>query len=197
MEMARMKTGRRVVHMDVDTDFSVIEAIRKTGRKTEDYVKSSTIGLVTVDYYFYKKALQNLKPEKALELYSDAWNQYIEKKVQDFASKMGMSGVDSIPNLGRITRAFFDDRCRPLKAIEDTPKRYIGIVVICPFVEYTTSLFKEEIGCKYHKILAKHSERFLNLLVDLSELKDRVEAKQDKFICLGDSVCRIIFQKKN
>lgn len=186
-----------MVHTDRDIDFSVIEAIKKTGRNIEDYVRSSTIGLVAVDYFYYKKILKDLNPQKALKLYSYTWNKDIEKKILEYSSKMRMSEVYSIPVLGRIAMSFFDERCCPLKPIEDSSNRYVGIVIVCPFVEYTTTLFHEEIGCPYHRLLARHSEAFLNLLVDLTGLKDHVEAKQDRFMCEGDSFCRIIFEKRH
>lgn len=180
-----------------DIDHSVIEAIGKSGRRIEDYVKGSTIGLVSVDYFYYKKILEDLDPPKALELYTHTWDQNIEREIKSCSSKMGISKVDDVPTLGRITRSLFDDRCRPLKEIEDTSERYVGIVTICPFVEYTKTIFNQKVGCPYHRLLAKHSDTFLNLLVDVAGLKGRVTAKQDKFMCEGDNICRIILEKKH
>jgi len=182
--------------MKPDADYAIIDAIKNTGRKMEDYVKNSTITLVTVDYYFFKKALETLEPSEALELYSATWDGNLKNKIDAYLGKMGIGAVDTVPNLGKITRAFFDERFRPLKPVEDTWDKFSGIVLICPFFEYTRSLYNEPVGCAYHNLLARHGEAFLNLLVDMSQLKGKVKAWQDKSMCKGDAFCRICIERK-
>ena len=79
--------------------------------------------------------------------------------------------------------------------VDQTPDRVVIEATYCPNPFYSPNDCQIN-KMEYFKNEAGLAESLANKTIELAELDQWVEAKLEKSICLGDDVCRLVFQKK-
>jgi len=181
--------------VSIGKEASVFDVLKVIGRPVQEQLVSSVMGFVGADYAFYKAVEKEVGQDKAKDIYCKLWEGYVGAWAKGAMEAIGITEVKDIPTLGRIARFVYDDILCPLKPVIDTQDRYVGLILLCPFVDHTVNMFGEKFGCSYHQALAKSCSNFVAKMAEFLGLKD-VIGKQDKFMCLGDDVCRITYERR-
>lgn len=174
----------------------LLDLIKEIGRPLEEYARNSITSLVSVDYFFFKNVLESLSPDKAQRLYEKVWFVGRLKTFRNLNMGLGKLKIEGVSTLGKVARNYFDSRYCPLKPVEDTIDRFVGVILVCPFFIYSRDVLGEKPGSAYHKLLGNSCDSFLSLLLEEGEIKSKVEARMESAACRGDDFCRLLFQKK-
>jgi len=180
--------------MRKEIDEPILKVLKRIGRPPEVQAVMSYQGFVAADYNFYKSAEKEAGEAKAQQIHAKGWAYYIPMIVEESKAAMGIHVIETVPDVGRVARYFYDSIDLPLKPVEDGPKRYVGMITIDPIIDCAKELFNLEIGCPYFKSLSEVFPFFFKELLICIGQKDNIRFFQDKFIGLGDEVTRIAFE---
>jgi hypothetical protein len=177
---------------DVVMEQHYLDAIRECGGSIENLARSMYAGFVLEDYTLYKLAEEEGGPEIARRVHKSAWFRHIPWVIKDGREAFKLWEVKDISTVGRFIKLMYDRISFPL----DTADRWIGIVHVCPIVDFSIGLIGEKLGCCYHQALAETLAAVNQELVNQLEMNSEIEVVCDRFICLGDPHDRIILHRK-
>lgn len=175
---------------------ALLEAIRQIGRTPKEQAIHAYKAFVSADYTFYKELEKEKGQEEATEVHKRLWARYVPAIVREAKEYLGIGEVTDLPTAGRIVRYAFDFMSCPMKTIEDRPQRFIGIISLCPIIDYSIELFGIELGCPYHRSLSRASLACTEKIIEILGLSSVIEVSQDKSLCLGDDFYRITLTRK-
>ena len=181
---------------DVVMEQHYLNAIRECGGSAENLARSMYAGFVLEDYTVYKLAEEEAGPEIGKRVHRDSWFRHVPWVIRDGREAFRLWDVKDIPTVGRFIKLMYDRISCPLVVKEDTANRWVGVVQMCPMVEFSIGLLGEKLGCPYHQALAETLAAVNKEFVKQLDLSDQIEVTCDKFICLGDPYDRIILQRK-
>jgi hypothetical protein len=175
-------------------DEPILKALKAMGRPPAVQAVMSYQGFVAADFNFYRSAEKEAGEAKARHIHARGWAYYVPMIVAESKEAMGKYDIETVPDVGRVARYFYDSIDLPLKPVEDGPKRFVGMITIDPIIDCAKELFNLEIGCPYFKSLSKVFPFFFEELIIHIGQKDSIRFLQDRFIGLGDDVTRIILE---
>lgn len=183
---------------DIAIEKLYLESMRKAGARVEDLARSMYVQFVLADYNLYKETEKAAGADVARKVHKNARLRYVPWIIKDAFEDFRIGEVKDkdVSTVGRIARLMYERTSCPFKVKEDTAVRFVGIVLRCPIVAFSMSLFDEKPGCPYHESLAEACIASMNELVRQLGRSEDIEVIQDKFICQGDDNCRIIIQRK-
>ena len=183
---------------DIAMERFYLESIRKAGARVEDLARSMYVQFVLADYKLYKETEKAAGADVARKVHKNARLRYVPWIIKDAFEDLRIGEVKDkdVSTVGRIARRVYERTSCPFRVKEDTAERFEGIVLRCPIVAFSMSLFDEKLGCPYHESLAEVCVASMNELVRQLGRSEDIEVIQDKFICRGDDNCRIIIQRK-
>ena len=177
-------------------DVSIFEAIEKAGRPIEEYARNTIITLVTVDYFHFKGALEELGKETYQRLYNELWNRVRTKYIDAISIAMEAVRPGEASSVSRVLRVYFDSIYCPFKVVEETATSCIGIIPFCPFVEYTSRPYGEKVGDAYFETLASRCADFPEEALRRTRTSNTLTVVQGEQICKGDRFCKITIDRK-
>ena len=180
---------------DIVMEQHYLDSIRECGASTENLARSMYTGFVLEDYSVYKLSEDEGGSEIGKRVHKNAWLRHVPWVIKDGREAFKLWEVKDIPTVGRFIKLMYDRISCPLFVREDT-ERWVGIVQMCPIVDFSMGFLELKLGCPYHQALAETLTAVNKEIVNQLELSDKIEVICDKFICLGDPHDRIILQRK-
>ena len=181
---------------DVVMEKHYIDSIRECGASMRKLARTTYVGFILCDYSVYKQSEQAGSIEVGKRVHKNAWLRHVPWVIKDGRESFHLWEVKDIPTAGRFIKLMYDRISCPLFVKEDTAERWVGIVQMCPIVEFSMALLNEKLGCPYHQSLAEVLTAVNKEIVNQLGLGDEIEVICDKFICLGDAHDQIILQRK-
>lgn len=173
----------------------LFEALKRVGRTPAQHATDAVLGLVAFDWAFFKGAERELGTDKAKELHRNLWSHHLGPMIDLAKETTDIARVEKLSDLGRLMKSAYESIPCLYKILEDSPTRNVGVISLCPFLEYARGTFGEEPGSAYFQSRVGVERGYWNqAFAEFVGWGDRVRATQDKCMCLGDGECRIVFE---
>ena len=111
----------------------LLEILKKVGQTPEQYAIGSLMNLVSTDVTHFTGVSKALGSDKGLEFHKKLWRMHTSAILKSAKEAMKIGEVKDIPTLMRLVRYVFDAIPCPMKIAEDTPRKGVGIILLCPF----------------------------------------------------------------
>lgn len=153
------------------------------------------------DYSMRKVLADELGPERSKDLARRIWGLWAETQTKHYMSELKIEKPD-VRTLGELARRWWGENWLCVfETIENTPQRYEGHIVFCPFQEIVKELGLAEKQSKQGGLFKREDVYLCSMeevkrIIESTGLTNQVTGSMDKFICTGDDVCRIIFERK-
>ena len=99
--------------------------------------------------------------------------------------------------IGPRTMEQFDDNIAALD-VELTEDRFVAVIKTCPFFDNLVDMYgKEEASDMMKKTIGATSSNYYQALMKAIGLWDTYFATQDRFRCLGDGECRMVYTRRS
>jgi hypothetical protein len=136
--------------------------------------------------------------DKATEIYSNTWEPYLDQAIKRSMAASGVKEMKDLPSMAKVFEAFYLDFPCTYRTVENTEDKVVGEVTFCPNPIYGPSPFDSYLQrADFYRVESKVLTKGLcDLFVEMAGLQGKVETNLEKIICLGDDVCRIVFEKK-
>jgi hypothetical protein len=176
----------------------IFEAIEKTGQSVEDALVSWVQAATALDYLYWETLEEALGARPAHRIYSRVWEKLALGNLDHVQDALGIRGNINMHTIGLLSKAYWHSIACPYTVVEENEDVHIGEISMCPYWENMKILFGEEKAkdCVKKGMGATTSNYYQAIIKALGKW-DEIYATQDKCICLGDDVCRVVFKKRN
>ncbi len=177
-------------------DGMTIKTCTRLGRTAEDQIVTLTKWGFTHFYNIWLADVEEFGREEGKLRYQKVWEELFHSGFESAKQAMGVTGEIDIPTLGRLRHFMSDSYPQPHDIIEIGPEKYVGHIKWCPNPVYSvpdTHIRKMDYYRDEYDITVFLAWK----LVEWAGLKDKVEGKFTKAMCLGDDVCEWIFEAKS
>lgn len=168
--------------------------LRLLGRTPEEHIIAMNKKMFELFYNIFLTLKKEFGKQWA-EKYNKIWGELVETSFKNTKNIMGIKEVKDIETLGRMQVFRWTNYPLTCSIVEQTPDRVVIDATYCPNPFYSPSDCHVN-KMEYFKNEAGLVESLSNQIIELEELGQWIEAKVEKSICLGDDVCRLVFQKK-
>lgn len=174
----------------------LFSTMKDMGQTPEVQAVAELEAISAYDYAFFSCIESEEGLEKAKTLHKNTWLRYGPEHIMEAKDLLKMDEIRDIHDLGRVIRYSYLVRGCIFNVVEDTPERFIGQVthsVLCQ--NYVDNLGGKK-GDAYLLSLADIEKSLVNRIVAEAGLKEPIEVKMGKNLCLDDDASIIVLEKK-
>lgn len=172
--------------------------MRALGKTAEEQCVISTRTMLRHAFMIYTTLKEEYGIDKAIEIYSKTWEPFLNQAIDKCMAAAGVKEMKDLPSMAKVFEAFYLYFPCTYRTLEATEDRVVGEVTFCPNPLYGPSPSDSYLErADYYRVESKILTKGLcDLFVEMAGLKGTVKTDLEKIICLGDDVCRIVFEKE-
>ena len=178
----------------------LFKAIDKIGQSAEDAAVAWVQAATTLDFLSWETMEEALGARQAHIIYSRIWEKMAQNELPHVLEACGLKEKKnlSMHDIGEISRAYWEGISCPYRTVEETDDIHVGEVSDCPYWENMKILYGEERARDVvKKGMGATTANYYQAIIKELGLWDEIYATQDKCMCLGDDVCRVVFKKRS
>ncbi|MFH0916210.1 MAG: hypothetical protein V1912_07145 [bacterium] len=202
----------RTLGLDTDQDPERLKALTATimqdaehpailgmGDTVEEAILLWVRAFAILDFAMYTFLEKHLGSKRCMDIYMGLWESFAVSNVDHVKEALGIHGPDDIDmdTLGEVSRVYWESIACPYRVTKHSEDVHEAEIQACPyFVNMTDILGTEQARSMTLKCEAVVSVNYYDAILKALGVFDRYSFTMDKFICCGDDVCRVRFEKR-
>ncbi|MFN8203354.1 MAG: hypothetical protein U0S48_12350 [Solirubrobacteraceae bacterium] len=135
---------------------------------------------------------------EAVIVYSRLWEGFALGFLDMIKHSLGMETFESTEDLAKLNRAYWEAIGSEVEDVEQTPDRLVAVIKTCPFFDNLVDMYgKEAASDMMKKTIGSTSSNYYQALTKALGLWDEYFVTQDRFRCLGDGECRMVYTRRS
>jgi len=176
-------------------DFS--EIINKiSNRPIIEITKDAIVRLIYFDYTVWKEIYEPFGFNEGKRLHAQTYLFNTEAWLLRAKQSLGIPEIRNISDVSKIIKFIYNYDLRLFEIVKEDREKIEANVVACPWAYVVKTLFNEKINSAYFNSLSLLCGECLQKYLKIAGVDKVIEIRQDKSICSGDDVCKIIIQNK-
>jgi hypothetical protein len=174
-------------------------AIKGMGDSIEEAILNWVRAFALIDFAMYTFLERHLGSKRCMDIYMGLWESFALSNVDHVKAALGIEGPDDVDmdKLGEVSRTYWEAIATPYRVTKHTDTVHEAEIPICPyFVNMTDMLGTEQARSMTLKCEAVVSVNYYDAILKALGVFDKYSFTMDKFICCGDDVCRVRFEKR-
>ncbi|MEM2964444.1 MAG: hypothetical protein QXE22_03200 [Candidatus Bathyarchaeia archaeon] len=179
-----------------DREFKWIKGV---GDTVEEAMLNWVRAFAIFDYAIYVYLERHLGSKECFRIYMDLWEKFALSSLDHVKKALGITDETEINMdlIGKISRMYWESIGCPYKVLEHTPDRHVADVEICPYWEN----MKEVLGLERARSMtckceAAVSVNYYDAILKALGVFDKYSFTMEKWMCCGDEVCRVRFERR-
>jgi hypothetical protein len=174
-------------------------AILGMGDSAEEALLMWVRAFTLFDFAAYTYLERHIGSKRCMDIYMGLWETFALANVDHVKAAVGVEGPEDIDMdaIGKISQTYWEAIATPYRVIKHTDTMHEGEILICPyFVNMEDMLGTEKARSMTLKCEAVVSVNYYDAVLKALGVFDKYSFTMDKFMCCGDDVCRVRFEKR-
>jgi hypothetical protein len=174
-------------------------AIASMGDTIEEAILNWVRAFAILDFAVYTFLERHIGSKRCMDIYMGLWESFALANLDHVKAALGIEGPGDIDmdTLGGVSRMYWEAIASPYRVIRHSAELHEAEIQTCPyFVNMTDILGTEQARSMTLKCEAVVSVNYYDAILKALGVFDKYSFTMDKFICCGDDVCRVRFEKR-
>lgn len=174
-------------------------AIKGSGKDVNESILNWVKLFALVDFNIYMMLEHHLGTKDGYPLYMGLWEKFALSELEEVKKAVGISGPEDVnmDKLGELSRLYWETIACPYRVTVHDAEVHEGEILACPYWDNMQEILgKETARSMTLKCEAAVSTNYYEAILKALGVFDRYSFTMDRFICCGDSVCRVRFEKR-
>jgi hypothetical protein len=191
------KIGETLSQILADSDHP---AIKGSGKDVNESLLNWVRLFALFDFNIYLRLENHLGTKDGFPLYMGLWETFALAELDEVKEAVGISGPDDVDmdKLGELSKIYWESIACPYKVTRHDENIHEAEILCCPYWYCMREMLGEETARSMTlKCEAPVSTNYYEAILKALGVFDRYSFTMDKFMCCGDDVCRIRFQRRS
>jgi hypothetical protein len=174
-------------------------AIKGMGDSVEEAILNWVRAFAILDFAMYTFLERHIGSKRCMDIYMGLWESFALANVDHVKAALGIADPEDVDmdKLGDVSRMYWESIASPYRVTKHSDEVHEAEIQMCPyFVNMTDVLGTEQARSMTLKCEAVVSVNYYDAILKALGVFDRYSFTMDKFICCGDDVCRVRFEKR-
>ena len=174
-------------------------AIKSMGDSVEEAILNWVRAFAILDFAMYTFLEKHLGSKRCMDVYMGLWESFALANVDHVKAALGIAGPEDVDmdKLGDVSRMYWESIASPYRVTKHSDEVHEAEIQACPyFVNMTDILGTDQARSMTLKCEAVVSVNYYDAILKALGVFDKYSFTMDKFICCGDDVCRVRFEKR-
>ena len=174
-------------------------AIKGSGKDVDESILNWVRLFALVDFNIYTKSEEHLGTKDGYPLYMGLWEKFALAELDHVKKAVGISGPDDVnmDKLGKLSKVYWEAIACPYRVTKHDSNVHEAELLACPYWDNMKEILGEDIARSMTlKCEAAVSVNYYQAILKALGVFDRYSFTMDKFLCCGDDVCRVRFEKR-
>lgn len=175
-------------------------AIKGSGKDVNESLLNWVRLFALFDFNIYLRLENHLGTKDGFPLYMGLWETFALAELDEVKEAVGISGPDDVDmdKLGELSKIYWESIACPYKVTRHDENIHEAEILCCPYWYCMREMLGEETARSMTlKCEAPVSTNYYEAILKALGVFDRYSFTMDKFMCCGDNVCRIRFQRRS
>jgi hypothetical protein len=174
-------------------------AIKGMGDSIEEAILNWLRAFAILDFAMYTFLERHLGSKRCMDIYMGLWETFALANLDHVRAALGIVGPGDVDmdKLGDVSRMYWEAIASPYRVTKHSDEVHEAEIQTCPyFVNMTDILGTEQARSMTLKCEAVVSVNYYDAILKALGVFDKYSFTMDRFICCGDDVCRVRFEKR-
>jgi hypothetical protein len=174
-------------------------AIKGSGRDIKESILNWVRLFALLDFNFYMKLEEHLGTNEGYPRYMGLWEKFALSELDHVKQAIGISGPDDVnmDRLGELSKVYWESIACPYRVSKHDANVHEGEILACPYWDNMREILGESVARSMTlKCEAAVSVNYYQAILKALGVFDRFTFTMDRFLCCGDEICRVRFEKR-
>ena len=190
------KIGQTLSQIMTDADHP---AIKESGANINESILNWVKLFALMDFNIYMRLEHHLGTRDSYPLYMGLWEKFALAELDEVKKALGISGPGDVDmdKLGELSKIYWETIACPYRVTQHSNDIHEGEILACPYWDNMQEILGTETARSMTlKCEAAVSTNYYEAILKGLGVFDQYSFTMDKFICCGDGVCRVRFEKR-
>ncbi len=174
-------------------------AIKGSGKDVDESLLNWVRLFAVFDFNIYLRLENHLGTKDGYPIYMGLWEKFALAELDEVKKAVGISGPDDVDmdKIGELSKIYWESIACPYRVKKHNANVHEAELLACPYWDNMREILGESTARSMTlKCEAAVSTNYYEAILKALGVFDRYSFTMDKFICCGDDVCRIRFEKR-
>ncbi len=174
-------------------------AIKNSGKDINESILNWVKLFALVDFNIYMRLEHHLGTKDSYPLYMGLWEKFALAELDEVKKALGIAGPGDVnmDKLGELSKIYWETIACPYRVIRHSAEVHEAEILACPYWDNMREILgKETARSMTLKCEAAVSTNYYESILKALGVFDQYAFTMDSFICCGDGVCRVRFEKR-
>jgi len=174
-------------------------AIKGSGKDVNESMLNWVRLFALVDFNIYLRLENHLGTRDGYPLYMGLWEKFALSILDDVKKTVGINSPEDVDmdKLGELSQIYWEAIACPYKVTKHDANVHEAELMACPYWDNMREILGEAMARSMTlKCEAAVSTNYYEAILKALGVFDRYSFTMDKFLCCGDDVCRVRFEKR-
>ena len=155
--------------------------------------------LALVDFNIYMKLENHIGTKDGYPIYMGLWEKFALAELEEVKKAVGISEPEDVDmdKIGEISKLYWETIACPYRVTQHNADIHEAEILCCPYWDNMREILGEGVARSMTlKCEAAVSTNYYEAILKTLGVFDRYSFTMDKFICCGDDVCRVRFERR-
>jgi len=174
-------------------------AIKGSGKDVDESILNWVRFFALLDFNIYMKLEEHLGTKDGYPRYMGLWEKFALGELDHVKEAVGISGPDDVTmdKLGELSKIYWESIACPYKVTKHDSNVHEAELLACPYWDNMKEILGEDVARSMTlKCEAAVSVNYYQAILKGLGVFDRYAFTMDQFLCCGDDVCRVRFERR-
>jgi hypothetical protein len=174
-------------------------AIKGSGKDINESILNWVRFFAVLDFNIYLRLEHHLGTKDGYPIYMGLWEKFALSELDEIKKAVGISGPDDVDmdKIGELSKIYWEAIACPYKVTKHDSNTHEAELLACPYWDNMREILGEDVARSMTlKCEAAVSVNYYEAILKALGVFDRYSFTMDKFLCCGDDVCRVRFEKR-
>lgn len=174
-------------------------AIKGSGKDINESILNWVRFFAVLDFNIYSRLEHHLGTKDGYPIYMGLWEKFALSELDEVKKAVGISGPDDVDmdKIGELSKIYWEAIACPYKVTKHDSNTHEAELLACPYWDNMREILGEDVARSMTlKCEAAVSVNYYEAILKALGVFDRYSFTMDKFLCCGDDVCRVRFEKR-
>lgn len=190
------KIGETLSQVMIDSNHP---AIKGSGKDINESILNWVRFFAVLDFNIYLRLEHHLGTKDGYPIYMGLWEKFALSELDEIKKAVGISGPDDVDmdKIGELSKIYWEAIACPYKVTKHDSNTHEAELLACPYWDNMREILGEDVARSMTlKCEAAVSVNYYEAILKALGVFDRYSFTMDKFLCCGDDVCRVRFEKR-
>jgi hypothetical protein len=182
---------------NLEIDGTVDEVVERLGMSREEVLVLWNRAFTGHDHQMWRAWEDAYGAREAVIIYSRVWQGFALSFLEPIKQAIGKFDFHTTGDLAELNRAYWEAIGCEVEDVELTPDRFVAVIKTCPYFDNMVDMYGKDAASEMmKKTIGPTSANYYQALMKELGLWDTFYVTQDQFRSLGDSVCRMVYERR-